>query len=144
MTLFRNLTLAAALALGSAATLAGATAAHADEFWDRFHNQQERIHEGVQNGSLTPQEARRLEQQERQLQRERHRLADNGLSRRDREILNRDLDRESARIHDQRTDDDVNWRRHDRYADNHDRGRDRDHDWDDHGRRHGWNWWDRD
>ena len=54
-------------------------------FWDRLHNQQVRIHEGVQKGSLTRGEAARLEAQERQLRRLHGRLEDrgDGLSDRD-------------------------------------------------------------
>ena len=115
----RNLALAGALALATSATLAGT--ARADVFWDRWHNQQNRIEEGIENGNLTRSEARRLEEQERQLARERHRLGENGLSDRDRAILRRDLNRESNRIYDQRTDDQRAAR-----------------DWDDRG---GWGWW---
>ena len=98
-----QLTLATALTLAAGTTVAGA--ARADAFWDRYHNQQDRIEQGVDNGSLTRSEANRLEEQERQLKRERERLARNGLSRHDRQVLNRDLNRESSRIYDQRHDD---------------------------------------
>lgn len=131
MTRIKNLALAAALTVSTAGIFAGT--ARADEFWDRFHNQQQRIEQGERNGSLTPEEARRLEQQEQQLERERHRLAENGLSSHDRELLNRDLNRESQRIYNQRHDEQVNERRHDWYADR--RDRDHDHDRDD------WGYW---
>ena len=70
----RNLLLAGAVAM--AAGVGAAAPAKADGFfWDRLHNQQVRIHEGVQKGSLTRGEAAsltrgeaaRLEAQERQL-----------------------------------------------------------------------------
>ena len=103
MRTIRQLTLATALTLAAGTTVAGA--ARADAFWDRYHNQQDRIEQGVDNGSLTRSEANRLEEQERQLARERHRLGENGLSDRDRAVLKRDLNRESSQIYDQRHDD---------------------------------------
>ena len=143
----RKIALAGALALVTGATFAGT--ARADTFWDRWHNQQDRIEQGVENGSLTRSEARRLEEQERQLARERHRLGENGLSDRDRAILRRDLNRESNRIYDQRHDD----QRASRDWDDRggwwggDRGRDwrtADHDGHDHDHHHhhdnDWNW----
>ena len=102
-------------------------------FWDRLHNQQARIHEGVAKGSLTRSEAARLEAQERQLSRLHGRLEDrgDGLSDRDRDRLRHALNQQSDRIHDQRTDDQLRRDRHD--------GRD-------HGRRYSSNerWWQRD
>ena len=118
----KQLAFAGALALVTGTTFGGT--ARADAFWDRWHNQQDRIEQGVDNGSLTRSEARRLEEQERQLARERHRLSENGLSDRDRTILKRDLNRESDRIYDQRHDDQRASR-----------------DWDDRG---GWGRWDGD
>jgi hypothetical protein len=103
----KHLALAGALALASGAAFAGT--ARADTFWDRWTNQQNRIEQGVDNGSIAPWEARRLEQQEQQLRRERHRLAENGLSERDREILKRDEDRQSRRIYDLRHNDSRGW-----------------------------------
>jgi hypothetical protein len=140
---FRNMALAAALALTAGTSLAGT--ARADGFWDRLHNQQDRIEQGVDNGSLTRDEARRLEAQERDLKQDRARLARGGLSQGERERLQERLNRQSARIYDQRHDDQTNWRAHDRYADN-DGWRDRDHrrDRDDHrdnGRDHDRRWW---
>src|SRR3954469_11054757 len=99
----KKLSLAGAVALATSVTYAGT--ARADAFWDRYHNQQDRIEQGVDNGSLTRSEARRLEGQERELRRERERLSRDGLSRHDRQVLNRDLNRESRAIHDQRHDD---------------------------------------
>ena len=99
----KKLALAGAVALATSVTYAGT--ARADAFWDRWHNQQDRIEQGVDNGSLTRSEASRLEEQERQLARERHRLGENGLSDRDRAVLKRDLNRESSQIYDQRQDD---------------------------------------
>src|SRR5690348_8466366 len=115
----RKIALAGALALATGATFAGT--ARADTFWDRLRNQQDRIEQGVDNGSLAPWEACRLEDQEHQLARERHRLAENGLSEHDREILKRDENRESRRIYDLRHN-----------------GAHADRDRDDRG---GWGWW---
>jgi hypothetical protein len=103
MSTIRRLALATTLTLATGAAFVGT--ARADEFWGRYHNQQDRIEQGVDNGSLTRGEANRLENQEQQLRRERERLAHNGLSGHDRQVLNRDLNRESRAIHSQRTDD---------------------------------------
>src|SRR5690349_17339815 len=88
----------AAAMVGAILVLAGAAInlppARADEISDRLRNQQQRIDEGVRNGSLTKQEAKRLEDRQRQLRREHQRLARNGLSSRDRDALNRDLDQQ--------------------------------------------------
>jgi TolA-binding protein len=131
----RNLLLTGAVAM--AAGVGAAAPAKADGFfWDRLHNQQARIHEGVQKGSLTRGEAAKLEAQERQLRRLHGRLEDrgDGLSDRDRDRLRHALNQQSDRIHDQRTDDQFRRDRHD--------GRDsRDHE-----RRYSSNerWWQRD
>jgi hypothetical protein len=149
MILVRKLAFAGALALAAGATFAGT--ARADTFWDRLHNQQDRIEQGVDNGSLTRSEARRLEEQERQLARERHRLGENGLSERDREILKRDENRESRRIYDERHDDQRasrDWDDRGGWGWGGDRGRDwrtsdrDDHDHDHHHHHHDndWNW----
>jgi hypothetical protein len=103
MTRARTLALAAALMLAAAGGLA--TGARADMLQGRINNQENRIEEGVDNGSLTRGEARRLRRQDARIERERHRMARNGLSQRERQILKRDLNRESDRIHDQRTDE---------------------------------------
>jgi hypothetical protein len=103
MTRARTLALAAALAL--AATGSFAAGARADTLQGRIDNQENRIDQGVDNGSLTRGEARKLRRQDAQIQRERHRMARGGLSQHERQVLKRDLNRESDRIHDQRTDD---------------------------------------
>jgi TolA-binding protein len=124
MSTLRQLALATALTL--AAGTAVTSAARADQFWDRYHNQQNRIEQGVDNGSLTRGEANRLENQEQQLRRERERLSRNGLSQHDRQVLNRDLNRESNRIYDQRHDDQYAGRGWD---DDHHRHHNGDNDW---------------
>jgi hypothetical protein len=103
MTSLRKLTLAAAVALAAGGTFA--TGARADEVGGRIDNQRDRIEQGVDNGSLTRGEARKLRRQDAQIARERHRMAKNGLSSHERQVLNRDLNRESNRIYDQRHDD---------------------------------------
>lgn len=106
--------------------------ASADGFWERMHRQRDRIEQGVRNGDLTRREAERLTQEQREIWRQRQRLADrgDGLSRRDRAILQDRLNRQSERIREQRRDDDTRGRR-DRYADRGDwRFADR-WDWDD-------------
>src|SRR4051794_38470084 len=124
MSTIRRLALATTLTLATGAAFVGT--ARADEFWGRYHNQRDRIEQGVDNGSLTRGEANRLENQEQQLKRERERLAHNGLSGHERQILNRDLDRESRAIHSQRTDDQRAGRGWDDDRDHHPHG---DNDW---------------
>ena len=101
----RKLTLAAALALGAGGSFVAGTASADPEINGRFENQQARIRQGYADGSLTRDEACRLERQERQLRREDRHMARNGLSDRERAELNRRLDRESGRIHADRTND---------------------------------------
>ena len=100
----RQLALAAALALAGGGTFAAG--ASADTATGRLHNQRDRIEEGVDNGSLTRGEARKLRRQDAKIARERHRMARGGFTPRERQALKRDLNREGDRIHDQRTDDD--------------------------------------
>ena len=101
----RNIALAATLVLGAGGPFLPVTA-HADpEIQGRFENQQDRIAQGYANGTLTRGEACRLERQEHQLRREPEHMAWNGLSDRERAGLNRRLDRESGRIHADRTND---------------------------------------
>ena len=95
----KSLVLAAALTLAAGGSLA--TSARADELNGRLQNQRDRIEQGVDNGSLTRGEARQLRHQDAKIARERRRMAKNGLTQRERRTLNR----ESDRIHDQRTDD---------------------------------------
>jgi hypothetical protein len=94
---------ALAVALGA---LALAGTARAGEVGGRLENQRDRIEQGYENGNLTRKEACRLLGQEKDLRQERRHMARNGLSDRERREMNRDLDRESWRIHGQRTDDD--------------------------------------
>ncbi len=66
----------------------------------RLGNQADRIANGIQNGSLTNREAARLERQEGRIAREEGRFRrDGNLSPGERHTLNRDLNRESRRIH---------------------------------------------
>ena len=102
----RTLVLAGAVAM--AAGLGMTLPARADSFfWDRLHNQQARIREGVEKGSLTRSEAARLLERQREIRRLHGRLDDrgDGLSARDRDRLRHALNQQSDRIHDQRTDD---------------------------------------
>ena len=102
----RKLALAAALAVSAGGPLATGTAFADPEINGRFENQQERIREGYANGSLTKSEACQLEHQERRLRHEdRHMAHHHGLSGQERAELNRQLNRESWRIHADRTND---------------------------------------
>jgi hypothetical protein len=101
----RNIALAVALVVGAGGPFLAATAFADPEIGGRFENQQDRIGQGYANGTLTRSEACRLERQEHELRREREHTAGNGLSDRERAELNRQLDRESGRIHADRTND---------------------------------------
>lgn len=74
---------------------------------DRQENQQQRIGQGVANGSLTPREATRLEQKEAALNREiRHDRRDGGrLTPQERRKIARQQNSLSRQIHRQKTDD---------------------------------------
>ena len=100
----RNIALAAIVALGTATALPSATFAR-NEVGGRMENQRDRIEQGYENGSLTKDEACRLLAQEKDLRKERQHMAKNGMNENERERMNRDLNRESERIHSQRTDD---------------------------------------
>ena len=102
----RNIALAAIVALGAATGFASTTfAARDNEVGGRFQNQRERVEQGYENGSLTRDEACKLLSQEKHLRKERQHMAKNGMNDNERERMNRDLNRESERIHSQRTDD---------------------------------------
>jgi hypothetical protein len=78
-----------------------------NEINERQRNQQKRIGEGVENGSLTPGETARLEKQEgaihHEVKTERH--ANGGtLTARERRQVNRQQNRESRRIYRQKHD----------------------------------------
>src|SRR4051812_46364297 len=72
----------------------------------RQENQQDRIGQGVSSGELTARETARLERGEQHINREeaRMRQSGDGLSLRERARLERDLNRESRRIHSQKHD----------------------------------------
>jgi TolA-binding protein len=131
----RNLVLAGAVAM--AAGFGMVAPAKADSFfWDRLHNQRARILEGVEKGSLTRSEAARLRERQRELRQLHGRLEDrgDGLSDRDRDRLRRELNQQSDRIHDQRTDDQFRRDRrddrgHDRRYSSNDRRWQRDRHW---------------
>jgi hypothetical protein len=105
----RNIAFAAIVALGAATSLSSPTfAAHNNnnnEVGGRMENQRDRIEQGYENGSLTKNEACRLLSQEKDLHKDRQHMAKNGMNENEREQMNRDLNRESNRIHAQRTDD---------------------------------------
>ena len=83
--------------------LGGVSTARADnEVNERQRNQQKRIGEGVENGSLTPGETARLEKQEAAIHHEvkTERKANGGtLTAKERRQVNRQQNRESARIY---------------------------------------------
>lgn len=85
---------------------AGAALAQ-NEINERQRNQQKRIGEGVENGSLTAGEAARLEKQERAIHHEvkTERQANGGsLTAQERRQVNRQQNRESKRIYKQKHD----------------------------------------
>jgi len=78
-----------------------------NEVNQRQRNQQKRIAEGVENGSLTPAETARLERQEAAIHHEvkTERKANGGkLTPQERRQVNRQQDRESKRIYRQKHD----------------------------------------
>ncbi len=79
---------------------------HRSNINQRQENQQNRIAQGIKSGQLNPREAARLKRQETHLNRveSRYRKSGNGLSPSERARLQRDLNRESRRIHTQRHD----------------------------------------
>ena len=80
----------------------GAVDAHAEY---RAHRQRARIADGIEDGSLTPCEARRLAREQRHIRREerRYRANDGHLGFWERLDLQRDLNRSSRHIYRQRT-----------------------------------------
>ena len=70
----------------------------------RQERQQDRIAQGIKNGSLTPAEAARLETQEKRINGLEARLRENGLTPSERARLERDLNRESRNIYRQKHD----------------------------------------
>ena len=103
----RNIALAAIVALGTATGFASTTfaARNNNEVGGRFENQRDRIEQGYENGSLTKDEACKLLSQEKHLRKERQHMAKNGMNENERERMNRDLNRESNRIHADRAND---------------------------------------
>jgi hypothetical protein len=108
-----------AIATATVFALLTASAAFAQtttsETWRRHHryninqrqeNQQDRIGEGIENGSLTANEAARLEREEVRFSRieARDRASGGGLSRQERRQLDRDQNRLSRDIYRQRHD----------------------------------------
>ena len=81
-------------------------AAEASSVDGREHEQRERIREGVRSGELTRHEAARLRREQTRVRREerRYRASGDGLSRRERRDLQRDLDRSSRNIRRQKHD----------------------------------------
>lgn len=105
-----NKNIAFALAVGFAATTVLASANQAEaKRWGvnaRENRQQNRIYNGVANGSLTHHEAARLEKQQVKLARReaRMRQSGNGLSRNERAKLEREENRTSQSIYNQKHD----------------------------------------
>ncbi|MBI5576402.1 MAG: hypothetical protein HY896_08565 [Deltaproteobacteria bacterium] len=103
--------IAAAAILAVAATIAvPAFAGDTDSpgIEQRQRNQQQRIYNGVQNGSLTPGEAARLEREQARIERQEQRFkSDGNFTRRERAVINNRLDKSSGHIyrekHDRRT-----------------------------------------
>jgi hypothetical protein len=80
--------------------LAWAGTAAAGPIKERIHHQRERIQKGIASGALTRREAEQLRYHQRKIRELRHYyLADGHLTRRERQALNRRLDRNSDRIH---------------------------------------------
>ncbi|MBI5027211.1 MAG: hypothetical protein HZC12_10905 [Nitrospirae bacterium] len=72
---------------------------------ERMENQERRIDQGIESGQLTPREAGRLEaEQARITQKEQRFKSDGRLTKRERAILHRDLDRASRHIYREKHD----------------------------------------
>ena len=98
-------------ALAGYASAEGTTGANHNREWRARHSinarqreQQKRIGEGVENGSLTPREAQRLEREQAQFNRQEARLRQGGLSPRERERLEDEQDRLSRQIYREKHD----------------------------------------
>jgi len=76
----------------------------AGEIHQRRENQQDRIAQGVNNGSLTPRETARIEHQESRLNHEIRHDRQNGLSGSERRQISRQQNRLSHEIHAQKHD----------------------------------------
>ena len=70
----------------------------------RERHQQRRIAEGIENGSLTPREAARLEKEEAEIRRIEARLRENGLNPKERARLERRLNELNRQIYRQKHD----------------------------------------
>jgi hypothetical protein len=95
------------MALATFLATAGTSAAQtADQAFDaRLANQEQRIGEGLRDGSLTAAEAARLQRQESYLNREAARFQRDGtITPQEQVRMNRDLNRASGNIYDQRHD----------------------------------------
>jgi hypothetical protein len=74
--------------------------ADAGHFRDRQQRQEHRIEQGIAAGQITPREAHRLYRDQRDIrQLKRHYRSDGHLSKRERKILEKRLDRSSERIY---------------------------------------------
>lgn len=76
----------------------------------RERHQQRRIAQGIRNGSLTPAEAARLEQNEAEVRRLEARLRDNGLSRWERARIEHRLNELNRQIYRQKHDSQHGYR----------------------------------
>lgn len=90
----------------AAGALMLSSATFAQNIHQRQENQQQRIGQGVENGSLTPRETARLERQETRLNKEiaHDRKTGGGLSPKERAQITRQQNRESRRIYRQKHD----------------------------------------
>jgi TolA-binding protein len=89
---------------GTTASAQTGTHCHRGNINQRQERQQDRIARGINNGSLTPAEASRLEAQEARINGLESRLRENGLTPSERARLERDLNRESQNIYRQEHD----------------------------------------
>ena len=92
--------LIAILALSAATPVLAGRGHGPGRIMDRLERQHDRIEQGIESGELTRREARRLKRQQRELRRLANALyEDHGLSRKDRRLLQEELDRASDRIY---------------------------------------------
>ncbi len=97
-------TVAVLFVAGTTASAQTGRNCHRGNINGRQERQQDRIARGIDNGSLTPAEASRIEAQEGRINGLESRLRENGLTPVERARLERDLNRESQNIYRQEHD----------------------------------------
>ena len=102
----------AVVLFGTVAIVYAARGEWSGEIRTRIHDAKERIEQGIERGSLTRQEAKKLHRELDGILGKIDRMKDDGhLSPKERDIINRDLDRLDKHITREKRDDDTRRRR---------------------------------